>query len=198
MNGKRRYSHIIKNNKNIQSIIVVHQKMQEKNQSRIDIIKKNTKTQFVASIGCSWAALGHSWAARGRSCAALGRSWAALGPLLERHAKFIQKSMPKITDLDSKNVPKWHPNRSKKRSTSMQKTNQRNNPNKKNISSSKWQKLLKAAVENQQSKNHRCDCLIDFSSKTFQRHGRRARHDDDNADEDDFYRAHPCTIIIVL
>ena len=60
-------------------------KMQDIIQNILDILKKHTTKQFVASIGCSWAALGvllgRSQAALGRSRAILGRSWAALGAL---------------------------------------------------------------------------------------------------------------------
>ena len=79
-------------------------------------------------LGCSWAALRRSWGSLGALLAALGRSWetlggllaalgtllAALGAILERHAKIIQKSIPKITDLGSKTgaqkKPKSDPN----------------------------------------------------------------------------------------
>ena len=68
-----------------------------------------------ASLGRSWAAFGRSWPLWGSSWAALGRSWealgrllggswpllAALGAILERHAKIIKKSMPKMTDFGS-------------------------------------------------------------------------------------------------
>ena len=86
----------------------------------------------------SWRLLGHSWGALGRSWVALGRSWealgrllgalglflAALGAILERHAKIIKKSMPKMIDLGSQKPPKMAPksnpkatkNRCKKRS----------------------------------------------------------------------------------
>ena len=74
------------------------------------------------SPGRSWAALGRSWVALGRSWGALGALLGALGPLLgglgavlERHAKFNQKSMPKTTNFGSKNVPKRHPKTTKKR-----------------------------------------------------------------------------------
>ena len=62
------------------------------------------------------AGLGPLLAALGPLLGALGPLLAALGPLLGRNAKFIQKSMPKMTDLGFKHVPKLHQHRSKKRS----------------------------------------------------------------------------------
>lgn len=89
------------------------------------------------SLGCSWATLGRSWGALGRSWGAFGRSWGVLGrswgafgalsgalgallgafgALLERHAKIIQKSMPKMTDFGSPKAPKMEPKSHQKRS----------------------------------------------------------------------------------
>ena len=64
--------------------------------------------RFWPLLGRSWALLGRSWPLWGSAWAALGRSWealggllAALGAILERHAKIIIKSMPKMTDFGS-------------------------------------------------------------------------------------------------
>ena len=68
--------------------------------------KSNRYCQLLAALGLLLAALG---VLLGRSWGALGRSWAALGPLLERHAKFIQKSMPKMADVDTQEGAKMTP-----------------------------------------------------------------------------------------
>ena len=86
-----------------------------------------------AALGALLAALGRSWAALGRSWAALGRSWAALrcsqdastrprtpNAHMQTHVRnFMQKSIPKMTDLGAhkppQSPPKWHQNRTKKR-----------------------------------------------------------------------------------
>ena len=52
-------------------------------------------------FGCSWMPFGCFLGPFLASWAALGPLLAALGTILERHAKIMQKSMPKMTDLDS-------------------------------------------------------------------------------------------------
>ena len=78
---------------------------------------------FLAALGRSWGALGCSWGALGSLLDALWPLLAALGPLSERRAKINQKSMPKMIDLDVRNLqdnaniePKSYPKSIKQRS----------------------------------------------------------------------------------
>ena len=72
-------------------------------------------------LGGPVGGLGRSWGALGALLGALGPLLAALGSLLARHAKIINKSMPKMTDLSSqeggqmppKSIPKATENRCK-------------------------------------------------------------------------------------
>ena len=70
----------------------------------------------LGALGRSWVALGRSWASLGSllgpSGPLLGGSWvllAALEPHLERYAKIIKKSMPKMIDLDPPKPPQSLP-----------------------------------------------------------------------------------------
>ena len=98
---------------------------------------------LLALLGCSWPLLALSWPLFGRSWPLFGRfGWSrgvrahvrahggavcecvcecvcARGVRVHAHAhvhpKIIQKSMPKMTDLDPQGLPKWPPNRSQNR-----------------------------------------------------------------------------------
>ena len=110
------------------------------------------------ALGRSWASLGRSWAPLGRSWAALGRSRAPLGPLLgalgellggswqlltalgaisERHAKIIQKSMPKMTDFGSQKAAQREPKSNPKPT----KIEDKNRCEKNTSSRSSWSRL---------------------------------------------------------
>ena len=120
---------------------------------------------FWPLLGRSWPLLGCSWAALGRSWPLLGRSWACVHvrvcvcgpcvhvrvcvcvrswPLLRRHAKFIQKSMPKMTKNDRFGLPKALQNDpkidQKNDQKSMQKTKRKKTRNKTKITPSISQK----------------------------------------------------------
>ena len=64
---------------------------------------------ILGGLGWSWSLLGRSWGGLGSLLGALGSLLGALRSLMERHAKLIKKSMPKMTDLDPPKAPKMTP-----------------------------------------------------------------------------------------
>ena len=104
-----------------------------------------------ASLGRSWALLGAFWVPLGVFWAPLGASWVPLGCLLgglgahlggleavlERHAKIIQKSMPKMTDFGSQKGAQREPKSNPKPT----KTEDKNRCEKQTSSRSSWSRL---------------------------------------------------------